>query len=554
MLFTYRFAGNTAVTNTTQMTGLSFAPDTLRESAWFIGKLNRKLAFREAISALHDVVISDLRFKPKDKTAYKEWVAQNEAIFMAQHMAGYDMEGTHARLKQIREELTAIHLEKDRVMSPFYKARRNYFNYIYEKDRSTWIVLDPVITIHPDELFFECFSQDESTYARLGCNYNVFKELNDYKCGTTNVDYSASLYEEFQKIRDYKDTELKVDPSGFAVQTTNEDAYKEVKIDLPDSWVRGFLQVSSAMTLPTIQFDLHPMDIYSLCLVLRKFKEKRGPRALRYILEPGHPVKIIFEPWGKEIVCSRSIYTGHVKQEIRTWGRRRLLTLERLIPVAKKFTVHLLGTGLPSVYIADMGDMNFTLGLSGWTANDWSQAGNFDLLAPRMNVDDKTKQLVFNDLKQDWLGTAEELSKKLGIDTASVTGALSLYTQAGRVIYDLNKQVYRVRELSREPLPVETLRFSNPREEVAARILEQKDVKFTVSEMQDKSVQLNGTIKSAKRNYNPQMLIDADEKIKAASCDCSFYAENKLYKGPCEHMLAMRQAYNAGRISGLSDG
>lgn len=549
MIFNYRFAGNTTVTNTTQMTGLAFAPDTLRESAWFIGKLNRKLAFREAISALHDVVISDLRFKPKDKTAYKEWVAQNEALFIAEHMAGYDMDATAARVKEIGEELRSINTQRVKVMEPYDKAKQSYFNYIYHKDRTAWIVLDPVITIHPDELFFECFSQDESTYAKLGCNYNVFKELNDYKCGTTNVDYSAGLYEEFQKIRDYKDTELKVDPSGFTVQTTNEEQYKEVKIDLPDSWVRGFLQVSSAMTLPTVHFDLHPMDVYSICLVLRKFKEQRGPRALRYILEPGAPVRIIFEPWGKEIVCARSIYTGASRQEIRTWGRRRLLVLERLIPVAKKFTVHLLGTGLPSVYVADMGDMNFTLGLSGWTANDWSQAGNFDLLAPRMQVDDRIKQLVFEGLKKDWYGTAAQLSKQLGIDTAQVTGALSLYTQAGRVIYDLNKQVYRVRELSREPLPLESLRFSNPREEAAAKIVAEQEIKYQVQQLPDNSFELSGTVKGARKNYNPQMVIDQDEKIKSASCNCDTYVQNKLYKGPCEHMLAVRQAFNRTRLA-----
>src|SRR6218665_408016 len=549
MIFNYRFAGNTSVTNTTQMTGLSFAPDTLRESAWFIGKLNRKLAFREAISALHDVVISDLRFKPKDKTAYKEWVAQNEALFIAEHMAGYDMDATDERIKEIGQELRTISSQRMKVMAPFDKAKQAYFNYIYHKDRTTWIVLDPVITIHPDELFFECFSQDESTYAKLGCNYNVFKEPNDYKCGTTNVDYSASLYEEFQKIRDYKDTELKVDPSGFTVQTTNEEQYKEVKIDLPDSWVRGFLQVSSAMTLPTVHFDLHPMDVYSICLLLRRFKEHRGPRALRYVLEPGLPVKIFFEPWGKEIICPRSIYTGASRQEIRTWGRRRLLILERLIPVAKKFTVHLLGTGLPSMYVADMGDMNFTLGLSGWTANDWSQAGNFDLLAPRMEVDDKTKQLVFEALKKEWLGTAAQLSSQLGVSTAEVTGALSLYTQAGRVIYDLNKQVYRVRELSREPLPLESLRFASPREEVAAKIVAAQQIKYEVQQLPDKSFQLTGTVKGARKNYNPQMVIDQDEKIKSASCNCDTYVQNKLYKGPCEHMLAMRQVFNRTRLA-----
>jgi hypothetical protein len=530
------------------MTGMSFAPDTLRESAWFVGKLHKKLAFREAISALHDVVVSDLRFKPKDKTAYKEWVAQNEALFLAEFMAGYDVNAANNRIEQIKAELTDVRAQKDKLMAPFYNARQKYFNYLYEKNKEAWFVLDPVITIHPDELFFECFSQDESTYGKLGCNYNVFKQLDDYKCGTTNVDYSSSLYEEFQKIRDYKETELKVDPSGFTVQTTHEEQYKEKKIDLPESWVRGFLQVSSAMTLPTIQFDLHPMDIYNICLLLRRFKEKRGPRSLRYVLEPGHPVKVILEPWGTEIICARSIYPGPTKQEVRTWGRRRLLILERLIPVAKKFTVHLLGTGLPSFYIADLGDMNFTLGLSGWTANDWSHAGNFDLLAPRLEVDDAIKAKVFTAIQQDWFGTAQQFAQKLNLETAQVSGALSAYTQAGRVIYDLNRNVYRLRELSREPLPFDKLRFDNPREEMAAELLKSREITFNSQELADGSTQLSGTVKASRKTYNMQMLIDADEKIKSANCDCSYYIENKLYKGPCEHMLAIRQSFNKTRI------
>ena len=48
-----------------------------------------------------------------------------------------------------------------------------------------------------------------------------------------------------------------------------------MKIDLPDSWVRGFLQVNSAMALPAQSFDLHPMDVYNACFVLRRRKETR---------------------------------------------------------------------------------------------------------------------------------------------------------------------------------------------------------------------------------------------------------------------------------------
>jgi hypothetical protein len=266
-------------------------------------------------------------------------------------------------------------------------------------------------------------------------------------------------------------------------------------------------------------------------------------------LEPGHPVKIVLEPWGKELICARSVYTGSSKQEIRTWGRRRLLILERLIPVAKKFTVHLLGTGLPAIYIADLGDMNFTLGLSGWTTNDWSHAGNFDLLAPRLAVDDATKKQVFAALQKDWLGTAQQIATKLNLDKAKVAGALSAYTQAGRVIYDLNSNVYRLRELSREPLPFDKLRFDNPREELAAQLIEKQEIKYTAQHLPENCLQLTGTVKSSRKTFNPQLIIDGDEKIKSAHCDCSFYIENKLYKGPCEHMLAMRQAYNKSLLN-----
>ncbi|MRT18544.1 SWIM zinc finger family protein, partial [Vitellibacter sp. q18] len=101
--------------------------------------------------------------------------------------------------------------------------------------------------------------------------------------------------------RDYRETLLQVDPGGFSVQTGDDDQFDEKKIDLPESWVRGFLQVSSAMTLPMVKVELQPMDVHNLCYVLRRKKERVGPRAMRYELEPGKPVRVIFEPWGEEV-------------------------------------------------------------------------------------------------------------------------------------------------------------------------------------------------------------------------------------------------------------
>jgi hypothetical protein len=539
MQFDYSYFGNSVVDHGANQTGLSFAPDTKREPTYFSGDLAKAIEFREAISALHDVVISDQRFAPKDKTAYKEWAAQREQIDWQAVAA--ERAKLAEKIKPLQDELNALNASSSARMKPYWNAQQRYFKYLYEKERDFWFVLDPVITVHPDEVFFECFSQDESSYGRLGVSYEVFQNVGEFACGTTNIDYSASLYDEFQKIRSYKTTRFAVDPSGFAVQTTNEDAYKEVKIDLPDSWVRGFLQVSSAMSLPATSFELHPMDVHNLCFVLHRRKEKQGPRGMHYHLTPGHPIKVVFEPWGTEVMCGRSIFHGKDAAEIRVWGRRRIHILERLIPVAHKFTVHLLGTGLPSFYVADLGQMSFTLGLSGWTANDWASAGNFDLMAPRADVDDFTKRRVFDALKYRWADTADALADRLNLDRALVLGALGGYTQAGRAIYDLNKHLWRVRELSREPLPMDKLRFANPCEESATRFVLANAV--VVSEQSQDALgqlQLRGTVRDKDKLLLPTLTIDRDERMTRAECSCNWYLTHKLYKGPCEHMLALR--------------
>lgn len=542
MEFSYSYQTDTLVESSASGTQMSFAPDTLRGPTFFRGELRGGLAFREAISALHDVVVSDLRDRPKDRTEYKKWLARKEEEDLAAALA--QRATVAAQIEEMQQELEALRRASEKRLAPFYKARKQYFDHLYRKNRDWWFVLDPVVTVHPDEVFFECFSQDESSYGRLGAGYEVFKNVSEHACGTTNVDYSAALYDEFQKIRTYKTTQFEVDPSGFEVETTGEAAYKEVKIDLPDTWVRGFLQVSSAMALPAVSFDLHPMDLHNLCFVLRRHKEILGPRAMRYVLIPDTPVRVVFEPWEITIDCPRSRYEGDSPEEIRVWGRRRIHVLERLIPIARKFTVHLLGKGMPSFYVADLGDMTFTLGLSGWTANDWSRAGNFDLLAPRADVDNYTAQAVFQGLRENWREAPDSLARRMNLDRAQVLGALSKYTQAGRAMWDLDKRVYRVRELSREPLPMEKLRFANEREEAATRFLNENAVKRpAAAEGERGAVRLKGKVNEGKKRFEPELQIDADGRLTEARCTCNFFQQNRLRMGPCEHMLAVRMAF-----------
>ena len=549
MLFEHRYAGSSGVQQGDAATAMSFAPDTLREPTFFRGELRKQLEFREAISALHDVVTSDLRFVPKDRTAYFAWREQQSYVDLAQLTAS--QQRVSAEIGELQRELGALEARSSQRRAGFYAARQKYFNYLYNRDKELWFKLDPVITIHPDQVFFECFSRDESSYGRLAASYEVFEQLGDRACGTTNIDYSEKLYGEFQKIRSYKTTSLDVDPGGFNVQTSMEDQYREVKIDLPDSWVRGFLQVSAAATLPAHVVELHPMDVHNLCLLLRRNKELFGPRSLRFQLVPGAPVSVIVDPWGTKLACPRSRYLesragGGGATEIRVWGRRRLFILERLLPRARRVRLFLLGTGLPTFWVVDLGDLSFTLGLSGWTNNNWSEAGNFDLMAAREEVDTVTQARVFDELGKSWLATPEELAGKTGLAAPVVASALAGWVQAGRAIFDLDRGVYRKRELTREPLPLEKLRFANPREAAAAEMLHRAKISVDTADVVDGGLHLVGRIKDRGRTFAPDLTFDADRRLVAGECSCDFFVRNRLHKGPCEHMLALRAAHRRG--------
>ena len=543
MNFVYRFLGESRASTDAGASTFGFAPDTLRQPTFFTGKVARHLAFREAISALHHVVVSDLRFKPRDRTAYFEWLKQNEAALLAE--AATRREELKPRIETLQKRIRTLDDESQRLMKPFFTARQAYFNYLYKQNRDAWIVLDPVITVHPDEIFFECFSLDESSYGRLSCDHDVFEQLGEMAYGTTNIDYSHALYDEFQKIRTYRDTTLSIDPSGFEVQTADDNGFREEKIDLPDSWVRGFLQVSSAMTLPAHVFDLNPMDLANILTSLARRKERVGPRSLRFLLKPDAPVEVLVEPWGERLTFRRSIYRGREGGEIRLWGRRRLAILERALPLARSVRVHLTGTGLPSFFVVDFGGIRFTLGLSGWTANDWSSAGQFDLLAPRHKVDADTARRVFAALGDRHAAPARDLARDLGLEEGIVQAALAAYTQAGRVMFDLDKGVYRRRELTREPLALSELRFASEQEANADRLVEANLVTIAgVDRNQGRRV-VTGTVLDNARKESVALTIDADDRLVEARCSCHFYGHNKMMRGPCEHMLALRRIFHA---------
>ena len=75
---------------------------------------------------------------------------------------------------------------------------------------------------------------------------------------------------------------------GDHVVAVTADGYLPAskQIRVPDSWLRGFLQVQSAATLPGTVLEIAPVDFYSILFTLRTRKAKK-PRKLCTTLDFG---------------------------------------------------------------------------------------------------------------------------------------------------------------------------------------------------------------------------------------------------------------------------
>ncbi len=545
-----RYQGTSGVRDVAGGAALSFQPNLARPSVFFDAELTAPMRVREAVSALHDVVVGDLRFRPKDRSAYVAWQAeqakkQAELERLTRDRAAAD------ELLRISREVPPPNLEADfRTQHRVYWIARN--RWASELARTDWTMFrhlvpcDPVVTVAPDAVLFECFSKDESAYGCLSVERGAFQGQGSHTgagLGTTNVDYSIALYDHFQTLRSYRPTRLLIDPSGFEVQAGLTASHREEKIDLPASWLRGFGQLQAAMSLPARRVDLSVDVVYGVLAYLKRHREKAGPRSIRFRLEPGKPVTVIVDPWGVALVSRGRPYDGDKPEEIKVWGRRRLFPLARTLPLAERFDVLLLGSGLPSMWTARMGEMKLTLGLSGWTANDWAAGASLDQFFAGYAEDAGTVDTLSRYLQAARTATMTDLRRQVTAPERTLLGSLHALAKRGQLVFDYGDGVYRWRPVMPVALS-ESVLGPEPEEIVEGRRLASA-VTITRDERLDGGKRLlvakvGASAASGAVGTSCEGVVDADGKFGRARCSCSYFFQNRLRRGPCRHLLALR--------------
>lgn len=508
------YAGTSQVLDEGEGARVALFGNRLRQAVRVNGSLKEPLAMREALSVLYQVVQSDNRRKPKDRTAYLAYQRQSAS-------------GGSGNAN-------------------VFQAQREYFEWLEKNDPTGWFLLDPIITAHPDQLLFEVFSKDEGSYARMGIDWSALDLDGDVTYGTTNIDFSDELHDSVRRMRSYRETRLSIGPDEVVVQTGDAPAAREKKVDVPNTWLRGFLQVQASATLPHKTFSLAPVDLYNVLRHLRlNADHKKGGRAIRVELVPGEHPRLVLEPWEKVIETSHAPYKGRVAQVIRIWGRRRLQLLRRLLPFIDSVDVHLLGTGLPSFYVLRCGPITFTIGLTGFTASNWSQALGLDTLLPRTTKSTQNLEKVIAFLQKDrYFASLEDLSKELNIGRADLREALQVGCQNGQLMYDLAHEVYRLRPVS-EQIDLDALQFRNARERLAHDLLAGKggSVKLiSTNRIIGVGTQYVGevAVEADRREYRCEMTLDEEGRVKRVDDTSPFYRKHQLKEGPSAPLIALR--------------
>ncbi|MBX2813742.1 MAG: hypothetical protein KTR25_18135 [Myxococcales bacterium] len=477
--------------------------DAVRTGVHWSANLQQPGVVRDALLTMMDILASDLRFKARDRSDYLAYLQKHED-------------------KSASSELWA--------------AQKAFLEMRYGSVEHSPAPMEPMITVDADGLALEVFSADESTYARLFLHSEEAFRLVDSMPGTTYVPITPQLVDAVAGIRSYRPTTLAFIPAEQAERRS---------INVPYPWIRSFGLVQAVSTVAAVIFEIAPVDLYNVLWILRSHHAKTSPRALRYELIPNARPRLVLEPWDRVIEGTGGVYEGDRPLVVRSWGRKRLLVLARLLPHATRVRVRLAGAGMPAFYIIDLPGMTLTLALSGWVESGWSGVSTFDLLHTEgqdQHLSGQIHQLLARGPMT--LDALVATSKKKKMDVRSV---LLTAMQAATVVHDFAKEEFRLREMFEIPPDVEQLRYRDSTEEAAHRLLEvDGQVRLIkVHDLGNQGITIEGEVEDrrAHRTYQTSFTIDRDGQTVDATCTSPQFRRSGLKEGPSVPMMALRILY-----------
>jgi len=548
MLVSLKYAGRSqlvSVPGGSQI--LRLAPNVARPAVAFDGVLKEPVAFREAMSCLQKLLTNkplanaqstrdDETWKQRQREQefpLRQTIAESSrelALASQSHMASPDQQQ-----KQDQQQ------EHDQARQRYWKARAQLSARLRQDDATLWrqvLPFDPLLTVADDSVFIECFSADESSYGCLSLDRgSCFTAPDSAECGTTNTDCSSDLFHSLQSLRTYRDLRFVVGSALDSSVPADHAAVREEKIQPPSDWLRGFVELQAAMALPMKKVSLDLATVYSLLASMSRHREKSAPRAIRFELQDGQSPRLTLEPFNIRIESSGTRYHGTSADSVRIWGRRQLLSLARLLPLATQIDVYLTGSGLPSFWVVQMGRMRMTLGLSGWTSSAWTRGTAIRMLFPPSDPDPAKVAAAAEFLSTQRSLALDSVAGHLKSSPSVAAAVMNQLALQGQTFFDLDAGVFRWRPILRVALIDRELGTPHAETQAGCQLAARGVVKI---ETRQEAPQGGLVVAGKAENQSCEVALDGDGIVRKGKCRCSWHVRFGIRQGPCRHLQALR--------------
>lgn len=533
----------------TDASAVTFGADVSQEPVFLSATVVPARAFARLMLALGRVVRLKETGEQRDHSAYQAWVRGEYLKELPTALAA-----AAVRRPALMGKRNELFLESQRLWrraagfrpatDPWAAERRAFWNWLRTHNREAWFVLDPIVSVQPDATFFEAFSRDESVYARVRVPSGALASDEPSQIGTTNIDFSVALERELSRTRSYRPLHLTVGAKSVGV-ATDVSAALERKIDLPETWVRGLVEVQAALALAPVEVQMSSGALADVIARLESEREKQGPRALVFDLQPGEPVRVRIEPWGEVVTDTSSRFGGDGPRLIKVWGRRRLSVLADLLPHVDTVTLHLIDNGMPSFWTVSIDGISLTLGLSGWSSQDWAGRARFSAMIPASTAKPETVQKAVTLLQARGSLSNDELVTSLNLSPTEARSVLQRLCLAGQAMFDVEQSRYRWRALFPQ-LDLARGDDAELEERKGVELAQQGAVRIDTDELSPEGVRrLTSTVSSSARNSRVVLETDLDGRVTFAQCNCPHFRHHKLRQGPCRHIVATNIAEGA---------
>ena len=523
-------------------TSVAFGADLSQAPVFLSATVIPSRSFARLMLSLGRVVRMRELGEQKDHSAYQEWVRGEylKELPAATAAASITLPTVLAERDHLAQESMTLS-DRARKLMPktdvFWDQRRTFWKWLYTHNRDAWYVLDPMVSVQPDATFFEAFSQDESVYARVRVPKEALKTDAPMQTGTTNIDFSVALERELVRTRSYRPLHLTVGAESVGV-STGVSTIIERKIDLPESWVRGLVEVQAALALAPVEIVLSAGFVADIVARLEAQRERHGPRALVFHLQPGEPISIEVQPWGETFIDHSSIFNGSEPRDIRVWGRRRLGVLAELLPHTEQVTVHLVDDGMPTFWTVATEGVSLTIGLSGWSSQDWAGRARFSAMIPASTADPELAGRAAQLLEQKSPLVPDDVATSLNVTPAQARSLLQRLCVAGKAMYDPDLRAYRWRALFPQ-LDLEADTEAGREERKGVELAQAKVVRLILDEVNADGIRrVESKVGQVDRVSTVILETDIDGRVTHAQCDCSHFRYHKMRQGPCRHIVA----------------